>query len=335
MSAKLSNKSKINKILLISLTNIGDVILTFPVIDILKKEFPAAKLSIVIGPKAESLLKRNPFLEKVYVFDKHQSFVKSLSWIFAMKREHFDLVIDLRNTAIPFMLSPRYRTSCWVKKTDGVHMMEKHLERFRSVFTFEASTVERCALFIPGEDEYYVDQLIEKEIGRDMKYVIVAPGAADRSKRWPEEGFAVVCDRLIKDHHIKIVFVGDDGDRKVAQRINKLMEANAINLCGCISLVQLAQLLRHCFFTIVNDSAPMHLASYLNVPVIAFFGPTDPSKYGPWGTQSFFFRKNGSCRACAQPKASLEHTCMNAITPDDALTMIRKNITEACTNSEK
>ena len=106
------NKSEINKILVISLTNIGDVILTFPVIDILKEDFPSAKLSIVIGPKAESLFCDNPHLEKVHIFNKHQLPFKTLRWVLGMRKEHFDLVVDLRNTAIPFMISPRYRTSC-------------------------------------------------------------------------------------------------------------------------------------------------------------------------------------------------------------------------------
>ncbi len=105
MLKKLSNKSEIKKILVVSLTNIGDVILTFPVIDILKKDFPSAKLSIVIGPKAESLFFKNPYLDKIHIFDKHQPPLKSLSWIGELRRERFDLVVDLRNTAIPFLIS--------------------------------------------------------------------------------------------------------------------------------------------------------------------------------------------------------------------------------------
>jgi len=77
---------------MVSLTNIGDVILTFPVIDIIRNDFPSAKLFVVIGPKAETLLKGNPYLEKCYIFDKHQSALKSLSWIKALRQEHFDLV---------------------------------------------------------------------------------------------------------------------------------------------------------------------------------------------------------------------------------------------------
>lgn len=320
---KALDKSKINKILVISLTNIGDVILTFPVIDILKRDFPSAKLSVVIGPKAESLLQGNPHLDRVYLFDKHQSPLKSLSWVLRLRKKRFDLVVDLRNTAIPFMISPRYRTPCRVEKAAGLHMREKHLRRFKSVYAFTEGAVEPRALFVPQEDERDVDRLIEREIGRVGRYVIVAPGAADCSKRWPEEGFAFVCDRLVRDNNIKVVFAGSEEDGAVAQRINALMKSDALNLCGRISLTQLAALLQRCFFAIVNDSAPMHLASYLNIPVLALFGPTDPSKYGPWSSRSCFLRKNESCPACRHPQTSSAHTCMAAITSGDVLSALR------------
>lgn len=326
---KLSNKSEIKKILVVSLTNIGDVILTFPVIDILKKDFPSAKLSIVVGPKVESLFYENPFLDKVYIFDKRQPPLKSLSWIIQLRRERFDLVVDLRNTAIPFMIIPRYRTSYRMKKFNGLHMKEKHLNCLKSVYVTETYTTEQCALFIASKEEEYIDNLLEKEIGRDGRYVIVAPGAADHSKRWPEKKFSNICDRLINDHNLKIVFVGNEDDRKVASRINKFMIADAVNLCGRTNLVQLAELFKHCFFTIVNDSAPMHLASYLNIPVLALFGPTDPSRYGPWSLRSCFLRKNEACQACAKPKMKKKHACMDSISDEDVYGMLQINMSKS------
>ena len=320
---KSLDRSKVDKILVISLTNIGDVVLTFPVIDILKEDFPSAKLSAVIGPKAESLLCGNPHLDKVYIFDKHQAPLRSLSWIFELRREHYDLVVDLRNTAIPFMIAPRHRTSCRVEKVSDLHMRKKHLNHLRSVYGTEKEHGEKCALFVPEAEKNYVKELIDNEIGRAQKYVIVAPGAADSAKRWSEEGFAFVCNQLTDEYDIKIVFVGDEEDRKVAQRVNKLMEVEAVNLCARTTLVQLAELLMHCSFALVNDSAPMHLASYLDVPVLALFGPSDPKKYGPWGTNSRMIKKDAHCPACTNPKKACEHTCMQAISKEDVLDTVR------------
>jgi ADP-heptose:LPS heptosyltransferase len=328
MSLKPSTKSEIHKILLISLTNIGDVILTFPVIDILKKEFPSAKLSVVIGPKAESLLRGNPFLDKIHIFDKRQSFLKSSAWIGELRKERFDLVVDLRNTAIPLLISPKYHTPYFTKKISNMHMREKHLDRLKSIYAFERKATERRALFVSAADEAYADRIIEQEVGSKEKYIVVAPGAADHSKKWPEKKFAYVCDHLKRNYPIKIFLIGNEDDREAAWQVCKFMGSEAINLCGQTNLAQLAHLFKRCFLAIVNDSAPMHLASYLNVPVLALFGPTNPLHYGPWSTKSCFIRKNESCRACADPKASLAHSCMDSINGDDVLNKLRINIQE-------
>ncbi len=320
------NKSEINKILVISLTNIGDVVLTFPVIDILREDFPSVKLSVVIGPKAESLLCNNPHLEKVYIFNKHQSPLKTLSWVLGLRREHFDLVVDLRNTAIPIMISPRYRTSCRVEKVSDLHMRKKHINHLRSIYETEKECGEQRALFISENEINYVRGLIENEIGLDQKYAIVAPGAADFTKRWPEENFAYICDQLNEKDHIKTVFVGGEDDRKVAQRINKLMEGEGVNLCGRTNLPQLAQLLKHCLFALVNDSAPMHLASYLNVSVLALFGPSNPKKYGPWSANSQMIKKDVDCPSCLGRANSSGHKCMKAISNEDVLNALKNFI---------
>jgi ADP-heptose:LPS heptosyltransferase len=294
----------------------------------LKKDFPSAKLSVVVGPKAESLFIGNPYLNKVYIFDKHQPPLRSLSWIRELRKERFDLVVDLRNTAIPLMLSPRYRTSYRLKKVPKLHMREKHLNRLRSVYVPESQTAEKCALFVASKEEEYVDQLIEKEIGRDGRFVIIAPGAADRSKRWPEDNFSSLCDRLIKEHKLKIIFVGNEEDRNVIQRIIKSMNGGAVDLCGRTNLVQLAGLFKRCFFTIVNDSAPMHMASYLDISVLALFGPTDPAQYGPWSMKSCFLKKSGACDACINSKKTPEHSCMSAVTEADVYDSLKINTSE-------
>jgi len=310
-------KSSINKILVISLTNIGDVILTFPVIDVLRQELPSAEISIVVGPKAESLVVGNPLLERVYVFDKHQSPGKTLLWLMDLRKEHFDLVVDLRNTAIPFFIAPKKRTSFLMPRKTNQHMRDHHLERLRSVLSFAGPRPSAQAVFIPPEDHEYVIQMIAKEGEGQAGFVVMAPSAADPAKRWPQEKFAQLADLLIEKYCVKIVFVGDDKDRKVVQQIIKKMQHQAVNVCGRTNLVQLAAMLNQCLLAIVNDSAPMHLASYINVPIVAIFGPTDVKKYGPWSSESHVAQNNTYCGGCNNSIEGVHHTCMEAITVDD------------------
>jgi ADP-heptose:LPS heptosyltransferase len=279
------NKSEIKKILVISLTNIGDVILTFPVIDILRRDCPRAELSVVIGFKARSLLDGNPQIKNVFIFDKHQPGLQKLSWALKLRKERFDLVVDLRNTAIPFLLAPKYRTSLAAGSVSDRHMREKHLARLRTVFPFESPSAERYALLLEEDTPNLLGGIQSGE-----KFVVVAPGAADSAKRWPRERFVELCRRL-QGRDLKIVLVGDQNDKKIAEEMTGELKQGVLNLCGRTDLRQLAGILKRCELAIVNDSGTMHLASYLDRPVVAIFGPSNPRLYGPWSRKSCFVQR--------------------------------------------
>ena len=322
------NPAKIQKILVISLSNIGDVILTFPVLDILREDFPKAQISIVVGPKAESLLKYNPHFQHVFVFNKHQPFFKTMAMIWQLRKEHYDLTVDLRNTVIPLFLGCRYRTSLWGFKKRDRHMRAKHLNRLKTVYSFLSEPERKYSLFVSDKDRQYVNELLLQELGQDKPFIVLAPGAANGDKRWTSEGFQNIGDHLIKVNGMNIIFVGDEKDREITQNIQKKMTGPGVNLCGRLTLPQLGELFRKASLVISNDSAPMHLASYLNRPVLAIFGPSDPRQYGPWSAKSYFIRKNQTCPKCSDHRWDGRHTCMAAIQSEDILKVLNFNLQE-------
>ena len=317
------DKTKIKKVLLITLSNIGDVIVSFPVIDVLRGEFPQAQLSVVLGPKGESLLKSNPCIQQVYVFDKHQPFFRTFALVWRLSQERFDLVVDLRNTAIPFLIGAKYRTSPFLRNDPAIHMRLRHLNRLKSVVDFNFSTYPKTGLYISPRDKEYVDQIIHEKIGYDQKFVMVCPSAADQRKRWTEEGFAQLCDKLTESYGVKIIFMGDGEGVKVVDRILTKMRHTPVNLSGQTTLLQLAELMRRSSLSIVNDSGPMHLASYLDIPVVTIFGPTDPVVAAPWGKTSYFIHKDVSCAACENPRLPIAHECMKAVSAEEIFAAIR------------
>ncbi len=323
MSFKKFKISNIKNILVITLSNIGDIILTCPIIDILRAECPQAKLSLVVGPKGESLFKDNQAIEQLLIFDKHQPFSRTIQFVLQLRKQKYDLVIDLRNTAIPALIGARHYTPLFTTRNPNVHMKEKHLARLRTVFPYKNSLAARVAIVPSLEDRDIINDLLNqyKLIGKN--FVVIAPGSADHRKRWPENRFVQTCDQLIQRFGAGIVFVGDLDDQKSVLQVSRAMKHESINLCGRTTLSQLACLLSHCALAIVNDSAPMHLASYLNVPVIALFGPSDSNRYGPWGGQSCLIRKNSTCPACTNSGYTGEHECMSAIQPEDVLNVIK------------
>ncbi len=319
------NLNNVQDILLISLSNLGDVILSFPVIDILKRDFPTARLSIVVGPKAESFFAGNPHIDQVYVFNKHSSNLQKIQWIRELRKKHFDLVIDLRNSAIPFMIRARKRTLPNIANSSSQHMKIKHLNHLKSIVPFETESEKRYALFISQEDTRSIDRILKKELAQDQKIFIISPGAANHIKRWEKDGFVSVCDHLVATYRCNIIFIGDHNDAQISAQIQSAMRHPSLNLCGQTTLTQLADLLSRSVLALVNDSAVMHLASYLRVPVVAIFGPTDPKKYGPWGnSRHIVVQKDIFCSPCERASCLYQHECMKLLEPLDVIHAIEK-----------
>lgn len=322
----LSEKSKVKKILVVSLSNLGDVILTFPVIDILLQDFPGVPLSVVVGPKAKELFQNNPLIERVYIFEKKSSPLEKMRWVDALRREQFDLVVDLRNTAIPLLVNAKYRTAYRDLADKGVHKRQKHLERLRGVWDFLGEKRNRRAIYITGRDKACVDALLKEAKLLERRFVVVAPGAANHIKRWQEAGFAKIADELERKYRLPVVFVGDRADQSVALSIINQMRHRAFDATGKTTMLQLAELIHRSQLVIANDSSVMHLSSYLDKPTLAIFGPTDERKYGPWSMRSRVARKKLFCTPCEKSGCAYQHECMKELDPDEVWEILKKDL---------
>ena len=323
MSSKKLDKSEIHNILVITLSNLGDVILTFPVIDILKRDFPKARLSVVAGPKAEVLFKENPYIYHTYIFDKTKSGLQKFFWLIDLRRGKFDLIMDLRNTAIPFLIQAKYSTPPQIFRTKMMHMKIKHLHRLKTVFDFASESGIRYSLFRTEKDIRYIDDVVRNRIGLGKRIFVVAPGAANHIKRWTPQGFGRVCDQVAELPNAKVVFVGDANDKDIVDEISLSMHNDFLNICGETTITQLAELLRRSALALTNDSAVMHLASYLDISVVAIFGPTDPRKYGPWSSRSSVVRKDIFCSPCEKSGCAFHHECMQYIQPQEVINAVK------------
>ncbi len=308
-------KSNIQKILLIGLSNIGDVVLTFPVIDILKDSFPQAALTVLIGPKAEDLLKNNKNISRVIRYNKRQSVGKMIALVQELRKEQFDLVVDLRNTAIPVFMGAKYHTPFFKSKSKGLHKKLQHLNRLREVFSFEERLPKRVCLEMTDADKNYVHGLLKDVF--DKKFIVIAPGAANHNKRWPYDRMARLADEVIEKYRKPVVFVGDLEDQRITILIGRNMKNDVLDLTGQLTLIQLAYVIQQSLMFIGNDSAPMHLASYLEKPTLAFFGPTDPKLYGPWSKQSKYLQNKIQCQACQDPTIA-NHDCIRSVSFEEA-----------------
>lgn len=302
MFSTLFKPPRMRTILFISLSNIGDVILTFPVFDALCEAYPEALLSVVVSSKAKTFFEGHPRVKKVYILEKQAGIRAKVRWLADLRREKFDLVVDLRNSMLPFMVRSRRRTRPVLAGEAAGHMREKHLRRLRSVLKDVPFARDRHALYgVKGEEQAALALLQGLK-----KFVLVAPGAADARKQWTQEGFIQVIRYLVLERKVPVVLAGDQKDAKLAELIMKEVPAGVLNLCGQTSLKQLAYVAAQARLAVVNDSGIMHLLSYLDTPTIALFGPTDPAVYGPWGKKARWLRSPSGRLGDIGPRAVID-----------------------------
>jgi lipopolysaccharide heptosyltransferase II len=156
------------------------------------------------------------------------------------------------------------------------------------------------------------------------KMVTIAAGAKSHIKRWMISGFIRLCERLSKEYTLKILLVGDDNDRATNKMIADKGIKNVYDITGQTNIRELAYLISLCRVLVTNDSAPMHVASAVNTPTVAIFGPTDPAKYGPLAARSITIRKDLRCSPCQKALCKFNLECMSSISSEEVVDAVSK-----------
>jgi len=313
------NKKKIRKIIFITLTNIGDVVLTLPSLDYLKEKFKEAKFTILSGQHSSILFSNDPRIKENISYNKHASFNDKFALFNKLRKEKFDVIVDLRNTAFRWLAKASFKNPYIIKIPDEIrHVRLKHLYTTKAAFGdnsgFKDVRPAPLSIHIDKQSKDRAAQLLhECGFSKDSDYIIVSPSARSKTKRWHKEGFINICNDLLK--HYQIILIGDKNDASVTQDINRHLGNRCIDLSGRTNLLEAITMIKEAKLIICNDSAISHFASYLNKPVIVLFGPTDENKYGSWSKHAVVVRKNTICSPCEGDDCKNDQRCLKNISP--------------------
>ena len=301
----------ISKILVITLSNIGDVVLSTAVLDALNKLFPDAGITVMAGPKACSVVEDITSVEDIVVYNKHAGMKEKISLALELSRRNFDLVVDLRHTAFPLLIRSRYRTKLFRnrKKTEGMHAVARHLSHLTDI----GISVDGAGLLLgcSKKNEMFADDLFAETGFAEKDVVAIAPGAASPLKRWKSDGFRELAEYLSGNGY-KILVAGSESDRDATSVVCR--DSDFLDLTGKTSLGELASILKRVCLFITNDSGPMHLACAAGTPVLAIFGPTDPAVYGPYGKGHRIITSSIDCVPCREHHCyQNNHACMQKL----------------------
>lgn len=320
------NKSRVKRILVITLSNIGDAILTTPVIYVLRRDFPQAHLAVLVGPRAFSVFKGDHRIDDLIIYDKSISWKNKLVLVNRLRHDRYDLVVDLRHSFFGILLGARYHTSIFAQPPKFLlHMKDRHLWRLKSLGLNIDDAQGPTVIFSEDERDNVKQMLNKWQIKDGQMLVAVAAGARNLTKRWEREGYGQLIEKLLPEYNAKIIMVGDKKDEVLIKEIIAQVKPKLFNACGKTSIGELTFLLTKCKLLITNDSAPMHLGWAVGTPVVAIFGPTDYKKYAPAGPHNLVIRKELPCAPCEKSlcfKGTRE--CIKLISADEVFAACKK-----------
>jgi len=331
------------RILVIKLRYVGDVLLATPVLSRLRESFPKAHLAMLVNPGTDDVVRDHPALDEVLVLERG-NLARQWRFVRDLRRRRFDLVIDLTDADRSALLSwlsgtpmrlgynseGRWRgilyTQVVAADRFAMHTVRYHLKAMEALGL--AGSPPAPLLTVAPEARREADRLL-RELGVDeaRPFVCLHPGARWWFKAWPAERFAALADLIQTDTASQALFLGGDQERSLEGRIADGMKTTFRSLIGKTSLRALAAVLERAALMVSNDNGPMHMAAALRVPVIGLFGPSDPAVWGPWGDGHRTFYKGLDCRACFHPDCFRgEQNCMRLIALEEVWQVVRERL---------
>jgi heptosyltransferase-3 len=200
------------------------------------------------------------------------------------------------------------------------HRMERDLAAIRplGIEPKERSLVLRTDTADEKEAERVLAEMeVPASAGADRQLVLLHPGARYWFKAWPAERFADLADRLA-DMGCRVIIGGGPEDGTVAEAIRRQARSSLIVVTGRLSLLPFVALLKRCALFIGNDTGAMHMAAAVGTPIVALFGPSNPSEWGPLSEHADVLYKGLDCRPCFHPTCRRgEESCMRLISIDE------------------
>jgi len=309
--------------LVVTLSNFGDTILTLSTIASLRIAFPEARISVVAGEKVFDLFSNNPEFHEVFLYQKKASLKEKMQFIRQLRKRRFDYVLDLRNTLIPYFIG---RPSGSLGLNRRLRRIASRYERYQylqSLLELPPPTIDALPLYTQRDHDSLLRTLHSQGLFNVQNLLVVAPGARLHLKRWPTHYFAELINKIVAHTEMIVVLVGDESEHETVQEVEtKITTADVINVCGKISQKELALLVERARLILSNDSALMHMACYYKRPVCVFFGPSDETKYGTTAPQVFTAISDVACRPCEESVCQKQKQCLTSIMPDDVLPQV-------------
>lgn len=325
-------KEEVQKILIIKLRGIGDVVLSTVVLDNLRKDFPSTQIDFLTEKPSNLFLSTLSQIDNVILFDKRNLFSRAKQ-IFQIRKKNYDLIFDFYSNPATSLITrfsgAKYKAgfpygsrksayNIWgPEERDKFHAAQLHLEFLKKI---GLSSTEKQLYFDSNKDDnpLLINEL-NQIISKNKLLIGISPSGGWESKKCDPEKFAGIADKLVEKYSSQILILWGPGDYDEAVKINELM-VNESNLAPKTDILGMATCIKYCDILIANDSGPMHISTAVGTPVLSLHGPTDPKLQGPFGDKHEWIHKDDlDCIICNLLECPKNHECFLELDNNDIL----------------
>lgn len=330
------------RIAVLRLSSLGDVVLTLPAVHALRRAWPEARITYWVKEEYAAVVRHDPALDHVRVLERDARRIEDVVSMSAELEDH-DLIVDLHGNARTRILTFRQqarvvRTRSWrMARARWVHARWSRPTPLPSVLERHAATLAPLGVKVTGVPRVTVPVADEDwaatalaALGAERPCVALAPGALHATKRWPEERWCALDERL-EGLGLARVVLSTTAERRGLPRLAARIEGSTTATWLTGSLERAAAALGRCRVAVTHDSGLMHLAAARGVPVVAIFGSTSPVLgFAPAGEGHALVQTELACRPCTlhgRERCPLGHfRCMTDLAPEAVLAQVTRRL---------
>jgi ADP-heptose:LPS heptosyltransferase len=348
MNEQLTGR-EIKRIAIFRALQLGDLLLAVPALRAIRRQFPAAEITLIGLPWAVSFVQRyrrylDRFVEfagypgiKEVAFDAR----RSEKFIAEQRSCGYDLVVQMHGSgqaSNPCALALGGRiTAGYYAGTPPAGLApaapyprEEHeiLRNLGLVALLGCLDLDAWLEF-PLYDEDYAEAaaLLRKLPRAGRPWIGLHPGARPQARRWPASYFAELGDELARRFDAQIIITGGPEERSTVQKVVANMKTQTLNLAGETSLGGLAALISKLDLFISNDTGPAHIACALDRPSVTIFGPADHRRWSPLDQDRHpIVRFPVACSPCDYEVCPIDHRCLRWLSPAQVLAVAEKHL---------
>lgn len=337
-----------NRILVVRTDRIGDVILTLPMLEAVRKNFPRAHVAVLVRQYTRELLANNPHVDEVLIYDDGRMLVPFFRMAATLRKRDFDVVFItyprfrlawlMYWAGIPLRVGTGYRWYSFLfnkmvyvhRKVAEKHEAEYNMDLLKAVGS-EVVKISFPRLAISEQTMQNVQTRLRKlGISEEKTLVALHPGSGKSGRDWSPIKFGELGRKLRGLPDVQVVVTGGEGEEHLVRSVADIIGSDIPVVVNQFTLLEYAAFAGKCSLLVANSTGPLHIAAAMGIHVIGLYSQVttmSPARWGPYTDRKTIFVPQGKpvdCGSCVENGVECE--CMNSISVDEVFQAAKRYI---------